>query len=156
MLHDITEIDHSKKRIEVELPHGMRTVPVKLTSADTRAYLEMDLPSGAVRGNHILNVELPFVPGGESEYPVKVYADAEDQVASIYTLAFKRYTNTLELSEIKVNGRKAKRDENNPKLFTIDVMPSEKKANIIAKSKKDRKSTRRTPVTHVSRMPSSA
>ena len=53
---------------------------------------------------------------------IKVYADGDDINPDTYTLAFKKFKNTLELSEITVNGRKAKQNPNNIRKFTIDVM----------------------------------
>ena len=117
MLYDITNIDHSKKRIEVELPHRTLKVPAILTADDSRTYIEAELPTGIVKEKSKLSVELPFAANGNNEYPIKVYADGDDINPDTYTLAFKKFKNTLELSEITVNGRKAKRDPDNVRKF---------------------------------------
>ena len=77
---------------------------------------------------------MSFAANGNNEYPIKVYADGDDINPDTYTLAFKKFKNTLELSEITVNGRKAKRDPDNVRKFTIDVMSDEQVATIIAKA----------------------
>ena len=86
MLYDITNIDHSKKRIEVELPHGTLKVPAILTADDSRAYIEAELPTGIVKEKSKLSVELPFAANGNNEYPIKVYANGDDINPNTYTL----------------------------------------------------------------------
>ncbi len=125
----VEEIDHATKTIKLVVPYGSTSANLTLQADNSSAivkYVGQDINGNIPAGANRLTVDLPFTEPEEQKYTFQVYNnDGNDMTPATYMVTLTRRSNTLTLSEVKLDGRIATQDMNDPYLFTIDIGSSE-------------------------------